>query len=636
MFKLKKFNIERYKSILNSGECLVQDQITVLAGKNESGKTSILEAINNLDLKEEKTFEERDRTIGQKDISIITAWFEIESNKLYSILSEFSKENDFLLNEEQKKGISKKGSLILRVGEENVELEGGFYESLTDLADKRNTEIIEGVISVENKFREFRDQMTKKEIVIPEVNWDANLEEEVSRFVESLKNSREELLEIFSKNEKFSSTLSFLENSNKNVLGESFDENLGGFIVSKLPEIIFFREFDEEKIKDSMSFEEAKNSQFVKDLKKITGGDFDIDKIIEKQADEHWVELFQSKFTAKVTQDFMEYWDINKKDKINQVEIRVRIANGKISFFICNPRTQDLVYPSQRSKGFQWFLSFYTRICSSVNGKENKIILIDEPGLFLHAKAQKSVLKVLNTVFKNDQIIYSTHSPYLIEENKLERIRLVERKSEDRYSKIINNFYDSKDQDTLTPILTAIGHDIFSGITFENNKRCIIVEGISDYLILKKLFNTLDPTFLNSHHIIPMKGADSIPKYIPFFIGWGIDFLIILDSDSKGDQISTQIKEKWLVDKKNILFVSQRPSETIEDLFTHEEYFKKILEQQNYDIKKKISAQINNSKKVMASKELEKKMSEGKITLSPTTRRRFEELLEQIKKYYGL
>ena len=133
-----------------------------------------------------------------------------------------------------------------------------------------------------------------------------------------------------------------------------------------------------------------------------------------------------------------------------------------------------------------------------------------------------------------------------------------------------------------------------------------------------------------------MKGADSIPKYIPFFIGWGIDFLIILDSDSKGDQISTQIKEKWLVDKKNILFVSQRPSETIEDLFTHEEYFKKILEQQNYDIKKKISAQINNSKKVMASKELEKKMSEGKITLSPTTRRRFEELLEQIKKYYGL
>ena len=235
-----------------------------------------------------------------------------------------------------------------------------------------------------------------------------------------------------------------------------------------MPNFVIFKGFDEEKINDSITLEEAKQSQFIKDLSKINK--LDIETIIQKQADDYYIQNLQQKYSAAISKDFMDYWDYDKKEKINIVCINLRIANNKISFFVSNPKTNEQFYPSQRSKGFQWFLSFYTRILSNTKDGSNNIILIDEPGLFLHAKAQKSVLKVFNNLSEQDQIIYSTHSPYLIEKDHLERIKLVEKDKKDS-TYIVNKFYDTQDKDTLTPILTAIGHDVFSGMTFDEKKR---------------------------------------------------------------------------------------------------------------------------------------------------------------------
>lgn len=615
MVKLTKFNIEKYKSILNLGECIVEDRITVLAGKNESGKTNILEGLEKIN--EESKFEEKEKTLGEEGSPKIICNFKLEEADMNEIISEFKDETSLELSETQIKGLEKQGELIVSVEEDGYTLSGSLCDSLNKLISKNSEELKKIIQELKNEYEKIREK-TESLPNFPEVD----IEADFYNGAKKIKEFRTAQKDKFKAGEK----VDFLENFNFELLNKNKDfvyEILIGFI----PEIILFKEFDEEKIPDSMTFDEAKRSQFVKDLNKITNGGLDIDKIIEKQNEGYWVQNFQGNFSAKISKDFMEYWDVAKTDKVNEVEIKLRIANGKIEFYVRNPRDTKELCPSQRSKGFQWFLSFYSRVCANINDEKNKIILIDEPGLFLHAKAQRSVLKVLNDMFRDDQIIYSTHSPYLIEEDKLERIRLVE-KGEDGYSRVLNKFYDSDDQDTLTPILTAIGHDIFSGITFDNHKKCILVEGISDYLILKSFFEKIKPEFLSNHYIIPMRGADSIPKYIPFFIGWGLEFVVLVDSDAKGKKIKKDLRDFWLIDENKILEISDVSGESIEDLFKHEEYLTKLLGRPSFEADKKISKQINDSNKVIAAKNLQKVNFDSDI--STQTINKFKDILEKI------
>ena len=78
--------------------------------------------------------------------------------------------------------------------------------------------------------------------------------------------------------------------------------------------------------------------------------------------------------------------------------------------------------PNQRSQGLQWLLSFYFAIYANIN--KNNILLIDEPGIYLHPSAQQKVLNMLEGFSKNNQIIVTTHSPFLINSNRYDRINL--------------------------------------------------------------------------------------------------------------------------------------------------------------------------------------------------------------------
>ncbi|MHB1128120.1 MAG: ATP-dependent nuclease [Bacillota bacterium] len=68
-----------------------------------------------------------------------------------------------------------------------------------------------------------------------------------------------------------------------------------------------------------------------------------------------------------------------------------------------------------RSKGFQWFFSFYlVFLVESLEGHKDAILLLDEPGLHLHPTAQQELLTFFEKLSEANQIIYSTHSPFLI------------------------------------------------------------------------------------------------------------------------------------------------------------------------------------------------------------------------------
>ena len=83
------------------------------------------------------------------------------------------------------------------------------------------------------------------------------------------------------------------------------------------------------------------------------------------------------------------------------------------------------VYPQQRSQGVRWFVSFYLQLKATEAAKRKQIFLLDEPGANLHSKAQGDVLRLINQLSREITILYSTHSPHMIEYDKLYRVQAV-------------------------------------------------------------------------------------------------------------------------------------------------------------------------------------------------------------------
>lgn len=177
------------------------------------------------------------------------------------------------------------------------------------------------------------------------------------------------------------------------------------------------------------------------------------------------------KLNNEITLNFHDYW---RQDLGNQNKIRInfelehydnthpdKMGKPYIEFWIVD--NQERLYPKQRSRGVRWFLSFYLELKASaiINKGKSRVILIDEPGLSLHARAQEDVLKVLEDVKEDIQIIYSTHSPHLINMSKLHRVLAVQRAVEaDLKSGSI--IFDAKSlneasADTLSPIYANMG-----------------------------------------------------------------------------------------------------------------------------------------------------------------------------------
>src|SRR5260370_7796347 len=80
-----------------------------------------------------------------------------------------------------------------------------------------------------------------------------------------------------------------------------------------------------------------------------------------------------------------------------------------------------------RSRGFVWFFSFLAWYSRQKATKQKLILLLDEPGLYLHAKAQEVLLRYFEAELKpSHQLIYSTHSPFMVDSNHFDRVRTVQ------------------------------------------------------------------------------------------------------------------------------------------------------------------------------------------------------------------
>lgn len=253
-----------------------------------------------------------------------------------------------------------------------------------------------------------------------------------------------------------------------------------------------------------------------------------------------------------LTSNFHDFWQqsIGRNNKIHiQFELDHYSASyegkaGKpyLEFWIKDEG--ERLYPKQRSRGVRWFLSFYLELKASASISDRQmVLLVDEPGVSLHARAQEDVLKVFEDIKDKIQVIYTTHSPHLVEINKLHRVLAVQRddvESVKSTSRILDPLQlSSASPDTLTPLQSILGNPMV-GNTFSSKCVNLIVNDTGSFYILSAII--LLTGFKGKVCVIPSTNVSSIPLLCNIMMGWGMEFAVLLFENDSENQMSELLK----------------------------------------------------------------------------------------------
>jgi len=211
-----------------------------------------------------------------------------------------------------------------------------------------------------------------------------------------------------------------------------------------------------------------------------------------------------------------------------------------------------------RSKGFQWFFSFYlVFLVESNEGHKDAILLLDEPGLHLHPTAQQELLTFFEELATNNPLVYTTHSPFLIDGERIHRVRPV---TEDKlgHSRVSMDTWP-QDRETIFPLQAAAGYAMVRGL-FQHKKN-VLVEGMSDYFYLHALnmhCHALGQTGLpDDIYITPCGGAKNVGYIASLFLGQEVRPVVFLDGDNAGRvRRDALMKDLYAGHEKAVLMLS--------------------------------------------------------------------------------
>ena len=212
-----------------------------------------------------------------------------------------------------------------------------------------------------------------------------------------------------------------------------------------------------------------------------------------------------------------------------------------------------------RSKGFQWFFSFYlVFLVESDEGHKDAILLLDEPGLHLHPTSQQELLAFFETLAEDNPLVYTTHSPFLVDGEHIHRIRPVT-EDETGHSRISVDSWP-KDRETIFPLQAAAGYAMVRGL-FQHKKN-VLVEGMSDYLYLHALnlhCHALSRQGLPEDiYITPCGGTKLVGHIASLFLGQKVRPVVLLDGDDAGrTRRDALMKELYKGHEKSVLMLSE-------------------------------------------------------------------------------
>jgi energy-coupling factor transporter ATP-binding protein EcfA2 len=322
-------------------------------------------------------------------------------------------------------------------------------------------------------------------------------------------------------------------------------------------------------------------------------------------------ETFNAKLQAasnNITDQILEYWTQNPdlsvvvtidparpqdKPPLNENIIgRARIYNAL--------HRVDTPF-SERSAGFVWFFSFLVKFAQVKDDATPVVLLLDEPGLTLHGKAQADLLRYFDEKLSPfHQIMYSTHSPFMVAPTKLTSARVVEDQVELKGTRRVplgtkvREDILTRDPDTLFPLQGALGYEITQSLFI--GKHTLLVEGASDILYLQALSAALKArkrTGLDTRWTIcPTGGIGNVRAFVSLFGGNQLDIAVLADQTRKDAKKVEEIRKSEILRTGRVFTVSDftgKDESDIEDLFAPELFVEIVNKAYNLDGKHELT-----------------------------------------------
>jgi predicted ATP-dependent endonuclease of OLD family len=250
---------------------------------------------------------------------------------------------------------------------------------------------------------------------------------------------------------------------------------------------------------------------------------------------------------------------LNKYFKEKNYRVEYEIDGQYLQVLISDSKKPSKINLEERSKGFRWYFSFFLIFLEeSDQMHKNAILLLDEPGIHLHLQAQNNLLKFFEQIMGSNQIIYTTHSPFLIDEYNLERVRSVFEKEDGLTHITSDNLIP--DRRSIFPLQAALSYST-SQVIYQGLNQ-LLVEGDTDYNYIRGIdfyLKKKEKTTLNNDIIlIPCKSASKIEMYARLFVDFEKYPVILLDSDVAGKQAYDLLIERlYQKHPKKIIQISE-------------------------------------------------------------------------------
>ena len=257
--------------------------------------------------------------------------------------------------------------------------------------------------------------------------------------------------------------------------------------------------------------------------------------------------LLQSASTS-LTGKFRDWW------KQGNHKFRFQADGNHFRIWVADEIRIEEVELEGRSSGLQWFLSFFlVFLVESAASHKNAILLLDEPGVSLHPIAQEDLFEFFDTLSKENQVFYTSHSPFLVNADQLDRVRAVyydeegKDKGLTKVSADLRAMEKSKGQiKSIYSVYAALGISVSQAILLGSTQ--IVVEGPSDQFYFSALKSYLIGNGLIQPKrellFLPTGGASGIKAVVPIIAGKDeILPIVLVDGDHQGNQVADRLKK---------------------------------------------------------------------------------------------
>jgi predicted ATP-dependent endonuclease of OLD family len=542
--KLINAQVKNYRSILDSGKFTL-DGTTCLVGKNESGKTTILQALERLnpadqtkkqfirDLEYPRGFlaEYEDRHGGEEAEVIHTEW-ELCDADVALIVAELGD-----------------GALSSRIIGVSKQYETDSRQWALPFDHRRivdNLMVKHGVKQADKELVAQCESVKKLRIKIAELGESAT----------------PELRQLVAATETL---------SKGDIEGWAKDK-----LNARLPKFLYFSSYDRMDGRVHLeTLQTAKaQAQNLQPGQQIFLDFLEFAKIsLSDLTNSNTFEQLRARVEAasiSISKQVFAYWSQNKNLKVEfsldagRAGDEAPFNGGWVMHTRIRNRLHDMTVPfDNRSAGFTWFFSFLVKFSQVRKNQGNVIILLDEPGLNLHAKAQGDLLRYIRDKLEPEhQVVYTTHSPFMVPTDRLMTVRTVEdvvvyRPNEEPevHGTKVGDQVLSTDRDTLFPLQSALGYEISQSLFV--GAHTLLVEGPSDLLYLQAFSQQLKA--LNRVHldprwtVCPSGGIDKIQAFSVLFGGNKLHIAALMDYANGQKSTVEKLRKSQLLQGGHVL-----------------------------------------------------------------------------------